>query len=551
MTWLGVACAYTLVILIVALIAPPNSIDSVQYHMPRVAHWAQQQSIANYATPIERQLYMPPFSEMAILQLYILFGGDRLANLVQWGSMSLSLAVVSLITLRLRGGPQAQALAVLFAVTLPMGVLQASGTQNDYVTTLWVLCLAHFAVKAHQGPLTAGEQVLAGLASGLGVMTKATFIAFALPLLIWLGISAIRHAGWRNASRFALLGLSLTVILNAGTWARNLRTFDTPVGPRWAVSLHANEFISWRVVLSNLVRGTTLNLATPYGDANGLMREAVSAIHRWIGLDVNDPRTTYGTYRVKRSINEQYAGYPYHYLLIPVCLALLVWQHRRPPRPFEDPEGRAPATIPFAAAVLAGYLVFCTIYKWQWTGNRLHLPFYVAWAPMAGLALDWTRRAPLRPCLRNVSAPAVAMLLIATSLRPLLINPSRPLIPRAPDGISLLTTPRDEILFVDTPEAMRSYLNLIDAARQTGCDSFGMVLTTDFPEYPFWALLAPPGSGIRLEHLDANSWRWGLSAAGPCGVICTTCEDLSPEDPNVVYGGSGGYRLYVDRSPQQ
>jgi hypothetical protein len=270
-------CVFSLLLLIVALVAPPNSIDSIQYHMARVAHWAQQGSLANFATPIERQLYMPPFAEMAVLNLYLLAGGDRLVNLVQWGSMIAALVGVSLIAARLEANAKGQAMALLFAATLPMGILQATSTQNDYVNTLWIICLAYFALKAHRVPLTTREWVLAGIAVGLGNLTKSTFFAFAFPLLAWLGVSTLRHCGWGRALRCALLGLALVGALNARAWARNLGTFDTPVGPRWAISLHANEILSWRVMVSNLVRSATLNLATPYGDANGPMRDLVVA----------------------------------------------------------------------------------------------------------------------------------------------------------------------------------------------------------------------------------------------------------------------------------
>lgn len=551
--WLGTVCVYGLIILLVALVAPPNSIDSIQYHMSRVAHWAQQGSLRNFATPIERQLYMPPFAEMAILNLYLLAGGDWLANLVQWSSWVVCLVGVSLIAARLGARTEGQAMAVLFAATLPMGILQASGTQNDVVTALWVVCLAWFAVKAHSKPLSWSDWILVGLATGLGALTKGTYAAFALPFLIWLGISTLRLAGLRRATMSAILGLALGVSLNAGAWARNLRTFDTILGPRWAIAAHANEFLSWKVVASNLLRGVTLNLATPYSIVNGPMREAVVAVHDWIGIDVSDPRTSYQPYRIQRAINEEYAGYPYHYLLIPVCLLLLLW---RPASRAKD-AGRTTAdevlashSIAYTAAALSTYLVFCTIYKWQLTGNRLHLPFYVACAPIAGLALQRVRLLPIRPRLRTAAPLLISLLLIATSIRPLLINPSRPAIPRAPDGISLWNTPREEMLFIDAPEVMPAYLPLIDAARQSGCASFGLAITTPYPEYPFWVLLAPLGSGVQLQHIDIRA-PLPESARDPdlCAVICTHCSEISPEGLELTFSTHGGYNLYRVPTP--
>lgn len=51
----------------VAWISPPNNWDSMTYHMSRVMHWIQNQSVAHYPTHILRQLHMTPWSEYAIL----------------------------------------------------------------------------------------------------------------------------------------------------------------------------------------------------------------------------------------------------------------------------------------------------------------------------------------------------------------------------------------------------------------------------------------------------------------------------------------------------
>jgi hypothetical protein len=69
---------------VTAVVAPPNTFDSMTYHMSRVMHWIQNGSLASYPTQIARQLYPPPGAELAILQFQILSGGDRFANLVQW-----------------------------------------------------------------------------------------------------------------------------------------------------------------------------------------------------------------------------------------------------------------------------------------------------------------------------------------------------------------------------------------------------------------------------------------------------------------------------------
>ena len=74
-------------LLLVAWISPSNNVDSLQYHMSRVVHWAQQRSLAPYATAYVHQLGNPIWAETAILHLRLLWGSDQPANLVQWFAM--------------------------------------------------------------------------------------------------------------------------------------------------------------------------------------------------------------------------------------------------------------------------------------------------------------------------------------------------------------------------------------------------------------------------------------------------------------------------------
>ena len=60
------------VIAIIAFISPPNTADTLTYHMPRVMHWQQNQSVQHYYTDISRQLYQPPFLEFNLLHLQVL-----------------------------------------------------------------------------------------------------------------------------------------------------------------------------------------------------------------------------------------------------------------------------------------------------------------------------------------------------------------------------------------------------------------------------------------------------------------------------------------------
>ena len=138
------ACVLLIIIVtaVVAWFAPVQTYDSLNYHMSRVAHWVQNHSLRLFATGIEKQNYMSPGAEIAVLQTYVLAQGDRFANFVEWFAMVVSVIGVSLIAKQLGAGEVGQLLAAVFAATLPIGIAQASSTMVDYIVALWVVCVA-------------------------------------------------------------------------------------------------------------------------------------------------------------------------------------------------------------------------------------------------------------------------------------------------------------------------------------------------------------------------------------------------------------------------
>ena len=61
-----------LVIAFTAWSFPPNTWDSMTYHLSRVAHWVQNHSLEHYPTHILRQLSYCPFAEYVIFLTLIL-----------------------------------------------------------------------------------------------------------------------------------------------------------------------------------------------------------------------------------------------------------------------------------------------------------------------------------------------------------------------------------------------------------------------------------------------------------------------------------------------
>ena len=187
-TMAGVLAGILIVETLIALVSPPNTWDSMTYHLPRVMHWIQNGSIAFYPTNSLRQLYLAPGAEMAIMQLMLLVGNDRLVNLVQLFCMIGSMVAVSLITCEFGGARRVQIFAVVFAATVPMAVLQSTGTQNDLVETFWLACFALFLLRLRNGrSLT--NALSAGAALGFCLLAKGTALIFVPPFLFLTSVA--------------------------------------------------------------------------------------------------------------------------------------------------------------------------------------------------------------------------------------------------------------------------------------------------------------------------------------------------------------------------
>lgn len=496
---------------VLALVAPPNTYDSMTYHMSRVVHWIQNGTVAHYPTPIVRQLFLPPGAEFAILHLQVLTGGDRLANLVQWASLVGSLAGVSLLAKQLGGDRRAEILTLVVVATIPMGIMQASSTQNDHVVSFWLVCVAVFVLRLNGQPRGAGVArwaLLVGGALGLALLTKTTAYVFAFPLMVWMTLTRIRRDGMR-AWRALLLVAVVAVTLNAGHYGRNITVFGTPWGPRSETSKYLNASFEAPSLVSVAVRNVGLHLGARWSEVNALTVAMVRGVHRFLGLEVDDPASTLpgARFRVSRSAyHEDLAANGWHVGLAVLALAALV----------VSPDlRRQSALVTYAGLLVTAFVLFCLILRWQPWHSRLHLPLFVLGAPVVGIVLA------RRPRLGRM----VAVGLLVAAVPWLLFSETKPLLGNA----SMFHRGRETQYFAMRPDLREAYLDTVERLRESGCAAVGFLMDENDFEYPLWVLLGKSGGRgrPRLEHIGVRDQRGApVGATGdarfrPCAVIAT------------------------------
>jgi hypothetical protein len=481
-----VACSALVVVVtaIVALIAVPNTWDSMTYHMSRVAHCISNESVRFYPCHITRQLYMAPGAEYVVAHLQILAGSDRFANLVQYLSMLGSVCAVTLIARDMGASVRGQRVAALIALTLPMGVLQAATSQNDHVAGLWILAFVLFG-RRWSSDDRLPDLIRAATALALAVLTKSTALIIAAPFGAWFAAASIVRYRWR-AWRPALLVMATVAAINAGHTVRNTALYGHPLGPlESAGRSYLNDHFSVGALASNSARNLALQLATPFEPINRRVEDVVRLVHSAIGLDVDDPELTWLGLRFHvppSRCQEDMQGAPLHVFLFAGIFAIALARRR-----FRARLG------PVGAHVLATFLaavLFALLLRWQPWHTRLHLPIMLLAAPAAAALLT---RAVARPMV------VVTTLLLTLASAPCLLQAhSRPLI--GPN--SVLTTPRHEQYFRNNPGLSEPYRDLAAGIRRAGVTRVGFICNADDWEYPLWVL---SGRATSFVHVDVRN----------------------------------------------
>ena len=481
--------------LIISLIYPPNTPDSLSYHMPRIMHWIQNKSIDFYPTSDTRQLIIAPFAELVIMHFILITNSDVLANLVQWFSMAVCIFNVSLITKRLGGNLNSQLISSLFCATIPMGILQSTGTQTDYVVSMWITSLAYFLIVYLKDGLSMHIYGFAASLS-LAILTKQTTYIFALPFCIWL-IFYVLKSKPKHFRHLLMLPL-IILVLNSSHYMRTYKTFGTPLP---VDTMRAtNEIINFQSISSNIIRNISLNLTVPSKKINDITMNFVENVHSLIKIKTNDKRTTFTPYfYLTFTFKETLASNTLHFLIIIfVCLILILMQKKIHQK----------KTFHYAICLGSCFLLFSIILKWQPWGNRLLLPFFVLSSPIVGLVLSKMKN--------KFFFVTISLLMVLYSLPYLLMNDTRPLVARITQDENYNIEIKKPYFWIKKREDLYStgkepgfdqpLKQVSKFIKKIKCNSVGLITRKNSYEYLYWIFHQNKvGTKPKMYHLNVQN----------------------------------------------
>lgn len=505
----------------VAWQTPPNNWDSMVYHLPRIEHWLQNQSISFYPTHINRQLFLNPWLEYCMAQAMSLMGSDRLMNgfgIIFWlGSAILASDLAKALGADKRG----QILAGLVCLFIPTNVLQATTTKNDLALGFWVmsamLCFLWFREQRNWM-----YALGLGVSIGLAILTKTTAFVILAPLVVWFVIWGAKTIRWRVLLYGVVIG-SITIALAAPHTLRNYAVYGNPMGPAYETSLYHNEVYGLGVTTSNIVRNLAIHLrAVPAW--NAILMNGVETIHQWVGLDVSDTRTTWEGYQFDLPairINEDELGAPLHIGMLVLSVFLMAKRWKSTAK--EDT-----STLLVLLVVIGGFVLFSAYLRWQYWQARLMLTFFIVSSAVIGKILG--ERLPV------VLQHLAVILLIGSGYLCVWKNPTKPL-PILYD-YNISNMPRSLMMIYDL-QLQPDYMQTIEVFKnELQCDQIGLMMDNADWEYPFWVLLHPYYESLRLEHVNVENESSSLTddTFTPCAVLNFTTDrpkSLTVEDKEI------------------
>jgi hypothetical protein len=474
------------------LLVAPNNWDSLSYHLPRAAHWLQQQSLEFFPTDNARENVMTPLPNLLQAHFMSMSGGDQLLFMGQWLAGIAVLIAVGIATTMVTKDRRAISFSVAVAATVPMFLAQMSTTQSDLIAGLplavGVVALRWLFVGRERGAI-----ILAALAGAVAVSIKPTALVLLLPVALVLVITLISRHRWLILSQLIGLTLILTLVVN-GYYIKRMLGADSSV-PSSASAVFNADF-GLQVLGVNALRSLALLISLPVATFNGWLESITRNIASFLGWDADLPSATFnGSFELPQVWSEDHAGAPFHVALLTICLVIAVTSRSR---------SDYKKVFILTGLLLFQFLALAAFFRWQVWGNRFFFLVIVFSAPVMGAVLVRANRLMRASIL--IAFGLMAIFWVA--LQPLRGLAGTDWIPTAirekagiPSYSSPLGTDRYDQLFAYSPASAESYFQAFTYALSLKPTTIELVGSGDSWEYPFWVL----NSDLRGPKLVHNS----------------------------------------------
>ena len=240
----------------IGVMVPPNTWDSMVYHLTRAAFWHQNYNINHYYTSNLRQIENPVNAELGLLWVITFSNSDNIVFLIQWFSFLLLIITIYKI-LRLLGFDKKISFITIFIFsTLDLMILESNTTQNDLVLASFVLITLFLLIRILKSDkILFPYLVLAGSAFGLFIGTKGyayLFIpGFFIFFLIYGKSNKLKFKKFLFLICFCTLG---TLLFSSYNFIQNYIDFGNIFSSQKNLDLMGVKNPNWKTFISNTSR---------------------------------------------------------------------------------------------------------------------------------------------------------------------------------------------------------------------------------------------------------------------------------------------------------
>ena len=365
---------------VIAYIFPPNNWDAMTYRLPRIIHWVEQQSLSPFSTHIMRQLYQPPFSEIMLMNIWLIGSSFKILNLIQWFYQLAVIAGILVISNMLNFNGRQKIISVIVLLTLPLFVLQSTNSHNDIVASFYILSTVYFALKMLKSMLWF-DSIFFAISLGIAILTKGTSYVILFPVVLLVAFSFTR--GFIKTRNLKFIGITFLIIsviciINVGQIMRNVDRTDNFMGIEVEQEqLIFNEAMSLPRFVSNSLKNTAMQMS-PF-PINRLGYHMAYEFDKWMNLKLNDPQFHFqgihfiGSQRIPN--NEEHAANPVQFFLL--LLALMIGFLRL----FKYRNKYYHTTWQILFILSLQLIIMPLLFKWHPWMARLYLPILVISVP--------------------------------------------------------------------------------------------------------------------------------------------------------------------------
>lgn len=480
-----------MLVLYITIRTVPYNYDSMTYHLPRIAHWAQNQSIAPYASNIDRQIGSTRIASYICLYLYILAGKtDILVNLVQCFSFGTNAIMVYAIARKLGIAQKFAVLSSMIFLSTPIAIAEATTTQNDNYASIWLLFFIYLLLDLNnkQKCLTGDKRTKKKIfyiaaCIALGYLSKPSVCFAMLIFLIWTLVCVIKRRDKLNIIvQFLTIGIITIFVFLIPSVVENIYVFGS-ISPQNVGMAQLVGTLKPNYLLLNFLKTFTFN----FGNS------IIPNMKEWMGETLYSIADAFNVILDNVSISENgheygFGSYPYgcdtalQPLLMTLTILSILWCIlRKSKKKLFQKE--------YCYCAMMSFIVLCIFMRWQSFITRYMIGYFALFCPLIVIQLE-----DFISVFRNKIYQKVIVLFIAIVC---LIN----------FGIAGAVNWK-----IDTKEYPRTYFyhvgnvrniyeDICDMIRDKGYTNIGISCGVNSYEYPLWGILQYDEQEYTIKHV--------------------------------------------------